>query len=393
MIQSLREQFNQAFTPEKYQKVFDFFQTKYNFVPTFRICETPVFFTAQFRNHVEDAIEKIIDVIVQPNFLDISAAAIPPEFNVPNETAHPDFLVIDFGVCTENGELVPKLIELQGFPSLYFFQLDLLNAYQSAFTLPDKTALFNFDSPETYLQHLHKLIVADAREEETIILEIEPEKQNTYIDFLATQHYIGTPIICVTKLFEQDDALYYLDANGKKVRVKSIYNRVIFDELAKRSDLKLQFDFKKPYVVHWVGHPNWFFRISKYTMPFLKNRFVPKTFFLNTIDVSTLHLENYVLKPLFSFSGQGVKIDVTASDIAAINDPENYILQEKVTYAEVLHTPSGTAKVELRMLLTWEKDAARPKIINNLVRVSKGKMIGVRYNKDKDWVGGSVGLF
>ncbi len=393
MIQSLRTKFNAEFTAEKYQKLFDFFREKYNYIPTFRICETPVYFTPQFKNYVEEAIERIIDVIIEPNFLELSAAAIPAECNVPNENAHPDFLVIDFGVCEENGELVPKLIELQGFPSLYFFQLDLLQAYQSVFNLPEKSALFNVTSTENYLLQLHKLIVADAREEETIMLEIEPEKQNTYIDFLATQHYIGTPIVCVTKLFEEGDALFYLNEVGKKMRVKRIYNRVIFDELAKRNDLKLQFDFKKPYSVHWVGHPNWFFRISKYTMPFLKNRFVPKTFFLNTVDISTLNLENYVLKPLFSFSGQGVKIDVTPSDIAAINDTENYILQEKVTYAEVLQTPSGTAKVELRMLLSWEKDAARPKIINNLVRVSKGKMIGVRYNKDKDWVGGSVGLF
>jgi hypothetical protein len=393
MIQSLRTKFNEEFTKKKYQKLLDFFLAKYNYAPTFRICETPVFFTPQFKNHVEEAIEKIIDVIVQPNFLEISAAAIPDEFNVPNENAHPDFLVIDFGVCEDNGELVPKLIELQGFPSLYFFQLNLVQAYQSVFNLPNKSALFNFPSSETYLQHLHKLIVADAREDETIMLEIEPEKQNTYIDFLATQHYIGTPIVCVTKLFEEGDALFYRDDTHKKIQVKRIYNRVIFDELAKRSDLKLQFDFKKPYDVHWVGHPNWFFRISKYTMPFLKNRFVPKTFFLNTVDVTTLNLENYVLKPLFSFSGQGVKIDVTPSDIAAIHDPENFILQEKVTYAEVLQTPSGTAKVELRMLLTWERDAARPKLVNNLVRVSKGKMIGVRYNKDKDWVGGSIGLF
>lgn len=393
MIQSLRTKFNAEFTVEKYQKLFDFFREKYNYIPTFRICETPVYFTPQFKNHVEEAIERIIDVIIAPNFLELSAAAIPAECNVPNENAHPDFLVIDFGVCEENGELVPKLIELQGFPSLYFFQLDLLQAYQSVFNLPEKSALFNVTSTENYLLQLHKLIVADAREEETIMLEIEPEKQNTYIDFLATQHYIGTPIVCVTKLFEEGEALFYLDEVGKKIRVKRIYNRVIFDELAKRNDLKLQFDFKKPYNVHWVGHPNWFFRISKYTMPFLKNRFVPKTFFLNTVDISTLNLENYVLKPLFSFSGQGVKIDVTPSDIAAINDTENYILQEKVTYAEVLQTPSGTAKVELRMLLSWEKDAVRPKIINNLVRVSKGKMIGVRYNKDKDWVGGSVGLF
>ena len=245
MIPSLREAFNRAFTDEKYQQLLGFFPEKYNYAPTFRICESPVFFTEQFKNYVNEALEKIIDVIVQPDFKERSAGAIPAEFNVPNENAHPDFLVIDFGVCEENGELVPKLIELQGFPSLYFFQLELVRAYQSAFNIPTHfTALFNGLSSESYLQHLYQLIVADASEEETILLEIEPEKQNTYIDFLATQHYIGTPIICVTKVYSEGDKLFYNNSDGRKIQIKRIYNRVIFDELAKRDDLKLQFDFR-----------------------------------------------------------------------------------------------------------------------------------------------------
>lgn len=104
-------------------------------------------------------------------------------------------------------------------------------------------------------------------------------------------------------------------------------------------------------------------------------------------------LENYVLKPLFSFAGQGVVIDVTEADIANIKDPQNWILQKKVKYAEVIDTPDGKAKAEIRIFYFWKNGESRPVATNNLARISKGKMIGVRYNKDKLWVGGTIAYF
>jgi len=145
--------------------------------------------------------------------------------------------------------------------------------------------------------------------------------------------------------------------------------------------------------VEWVGHPNWFFRISKFTMPLLSGKYVPESFYLDQIEEYPVDLENYVLKPLYSFAGMGVNLHITSDALDKITDRENYILQRKVQYAPVIETPTGPAKFEIRMLMVWEKDESRPKVINNLIRVSKGEMVGVRYNKDKDWVGASVGFF
>ena len=204
---------------------------------------------------------------------------------------------------------------------------------------------------------------------------------------------MGIKVLCLTNVLKSGRKLFYKNEKGKLIRIQKIYNRVIFDELDRRPDLNFGFDFTEELDVEWIGHPNWFFRISKYIMPFLKSDFVPKTYFVKDLEHYPADLENYVLKPLFSFSGQGVKIDVTPEDMEAIEDKSNFILQEKVKYVAALETPSEPAKIEIRMLMVWRKGDARPMIVNNLIRLSKGIMIGVRYNKDKEWVGASVGFF
>jgi hypothetical protein len=152
-------------------------------------------------------------------------------------------------------------------------------------------------------------------------------------------------------------------------------------------------DITQPLNVEWVPHPNWFYRISKFMLPMIHHPYVPKTYYLNEVTQLPRDLENYVLKPLYSFAGQGVIIDVTGSDIEKITDPENWILQRKVKYADIIKTRDVPAKAEIRIFYFWKKGAARPVAVNNLARLSKGKMIGVRYNKDKEWVGGSVAFF
>jgi hypothetical protein len=254
------------------------------------------------------------------------------------------------------------------------------------------TPLFGGLDTEGYFDLLREVICGDEKPENVVLLEVEPEKQNTLIDFHGTAKQLGIKVLCITKVVQSGERLFYENEKGQFVRIKRIYNRVIFDELDRRSDLKMGFNFTDALDVEWVGHPNWFFRISKYTMPFLKGEYVPKTYFLSELKTIPTDLENYVLKPLFSFSGQGVKIEVTPEDIAAVEDPTNWILQEKVNYVAALETPSEPAKIEIRMLMVWKKDWERPRLVNNLVRLSKGLMIGVRYNKDKDWVGASVGF-
>ena len=319
-----------------------------------------------------------------------------PEHRVPNEDAHPTFLVVDFGICEGNeGELVPKLIEMQGFPSLYFFQNDLAEGYKKHFEcIPEAmTPIFEGLDTEGYLETMREVIVGDSKPENVVLLEVEPEKQNTLVDFLGTAKHLGIKVLCLTKVIKQGRQLFYKNDEGALVRIEKIYNRVIFDELDRRPDLTFGFNFIDDLDVEWIGHPNWFFRISKYTLPFLKSAFIPKTYFLDKLTEYPKDLENYVLKPLFSFSGQGVKINITQQDLDEVEDRSNHILQEKVNYVAALNTPTEPAKIEIRMLMVWKKGEARPKVVNNLIRLSKGIMVGVRYNKDKDWVGASVGFF
>jgi hypothetical protein len=235
--------------------------------------------------------------------------------------------------------------------------------------------------------------LGDHDPENVILLEIKPEQQKTRIDFYCTRDYLKIPIVCLTDLMREGDRLFY-KKDGRKIEIKRIYNRIIFDELSQMKDqLGDVVDITQPLNVEWVPHPNWFYRISKFMLPLIHHPYVPKTYYLNEVTQLPRDLENYVLKPLFSFAGQGVIIDVTSSDIEKITDPENWILQRKVKYADIIKTPDVPAKAEIRIFYFWKKGAARPVAVNNLARLSKGKMIGVRYNKDKEWVGGSVAFF
>lgn len=339
------------------------------------------------------ACEDIIDVITDKNFKQLTERSIPAELNVPGEDNHPQCLVFDFGVCeNKNGELEPQLIEMQGFPSLFGFQLYHSEITASYADLPGNySSYLNGYNNDSYQQLLKEIIVGDHDPKNVILLEIYPEQQKTRIDFYCTQNLLGINIVCLTQLIAEGENLYYMH-EGVKTPVHRIYNRVIFDDLQQQENLGPIIDLSKPYNVEWVPHPNWFYRISKFTLPFIDNDYVPDTFFLNEVK-EPLPLEEYVLKPLFSFAGMGVVIDVTPEDIDRITDPENWILQKKVQYAPVILTPDEPAKAEIRLFYFWKKGWNRPKAIHNLARLSKGKMIGTRYNKDKEWVGGSIAFF
>jgi len=395
MVSSIRTNYNQAFNAATYQAFLQDINQTFNHTPPFRIAETPVFIDKPLKNQLIDACEGIIDQICVPDFKEKTARAILPKYQVAGEDDHTLFLQMDFGICqSENGSLSPQLIEIQGFPSLYFFQDMLANTYKKHFSIPENYShLFDGLDSESYINLLRKNIVGSSNPKNVVLLEIEPDKQTTRIDFLATQRDLGIAVKCISELKKDANKVYYIDEKGQKVGVEKIFNRVIFDELVRYPDLKRDFYFSEPADVEWIGHPNWFFRISKYTLPFLQSPYVPETQFLSEIKEIPENLEDYVLKPLYSFAGTGVIINLNRYDIDAIKDPENYILQKKVEYAPVIETPTGKSKCEVRMLMIWEKDAARPRIINNLARLSKGEMIGVKYNKNKDWVGASTGFF
>ncbi|WP_367392442.1 hypothetical protein [Lewinella sp. LCG006] len=394
MIPSIREQYNRDFTQEKYQALVDDVAETFGHRPPFRIAETPIFIDRALKNHLIQACEDITDVIVQPNFRDLSASALLAGQVVPNETPHTTFLQMDFGLCrAEDGSIVPQLIEAQGFPSLYFFQEAVAERYRKYFGISDEFAhRFGGLDAEGYREKLREIIVGDHDPENVILLEIEPEKQVTAIDFYVAKKWIGIEAVCVSKVIKEGTKLYY-EKEGRRIRIERIFNRVIFDELILRDDLPRQFYLTDDAEVEWVGHPNWFFRISKHTLPLIDSPYSPKAFLLSELEEYPQDLHNYVLKPLYSFAGKGVIININRFDLEAIKDPQNYILQRKVEYAPVVPTPDVPAKAEVRMMLLWERGAERPQLVNNLVRLSKGEMVGVRYNQGKVWVGGSVGFF
>ncbi|GAB4018987.1 hypothetical protein [Spirosoma koreense] len=401
MIQPVRQTYNQAFSPERYRAFLDKINTDLPDQLDFRVAETPVFVPKVLTDKLLQACDDIIQVITRPDFKALTDQAIPAGQRVPNEDAHTQFLAIDFAVCKDasngpsQGELVPQLIELQGFPSLYGFQPYVADLFRSMYPIPEGLShLFSDDTNADYLERLRELLVGDCNPEEVILLEIYPEKQKTRIDFVLTEKYTGVAPVCLTKIRKEGRSLYY-EKDGRQIRIKRIYNRLIFDDLQNFPDLRTSFHLTDDVDVEWVGHPNWFFRISKYTLPLLQSPYVPASYYLSELTEYPADLENYVLKPLFSFAGSGVKLNITTADLDAIptNERGAYLLQRKVKYEPVIQSPDGLVKCEIRMLFIWPKADARPTLITNLSRLSRGEMIGVNFNKNKDWVGGSVCFF
>jgi hypothetical protein len=392
MDQSARKAFNHNFSDEKYRQFLAQLSEVSSAKIEFRVAETPVFLTDDFRDKLIQAGNDIIQTILQPDFKQLTERAIPGKWLVANENGHPHFIALDFGVCKDNnGNIVPKLIELQGFPSLFGFQAFLGDAYREVFDIPtDWSVYFNGLNKASYTNLLKETILGPYQPDEVVLMDVNAPQQKTAVDFYCTQKLIGTPVVSLSDLKQDVNRLYY-EKDGEKKYIKRIYNRLIFDEIGNDPDVfSKNVDIRLPFDVEWITHPNWFYRISKFTMPYLQGDYVPKTQFLHQVKQITPGLENYVLKPLFSFAGQGVIIDVKAEDIEKIADPENWILQEKVNSEPVVHAPDGGVKVEIRLLYLWPDGDARPTLAINLARLSKGKMIGVRYNKDFDWVGGTI---
>ena len=173
----------------------------------------------------------------------------------------------------------------------------------------------------------------------------------------------------MTAIQKKGKQLFYTNAKGEEILVKRIYNRVIFDELELRKDLKLNFSFSDELEVEWAGHPNWFFRISKFILPFLKGKYFIETTLLSDLKVIPVDLENYVLKPLFSFSGSGVIFHVKKEDIEAIQEKDLYILQKKVNYVPIVQSPDGKVKAEVRILCVWRNNDASPTLLLSLIHI------------------------
>ena len=395
MIPSIRQQFNAQYTEEKYKKYLAQINSHTAHPVEFRIAETPVFIPNHFKNALLSAGDEIISILLDPSTLQHTQKAIPKEAICKSKMQNPGCMVLDFAIATDTyGNLIPKLIELQGFPSLFGFEVvqnqAILNNYQIQANF--NNYLNNYDE-SSYIAHLKKMI-RGKENKHTVLLEIFPHQQKTCIDFYITEELINIPIVCVSELLLENNKLYYCRA-GVKYLIERIYNRVVFDELKNQS---APIQEKGTYLqqvtdVEWVTHPHHFFTISKYSLPYLKHPSVPTTQFLNQVENLPTDLSKYILKPLFSFAGQGVEIDINVEMIQNITDPENWIIQEKVTYADCIETPTGMAKAEIRLFYFWDEYKNKYIATNNLTRLSKGKMIGVNYNKTATWVGGSLAYF
>ncbi len=397
MIPSLRRQFNQNFTSEKYQTFLRQIDDACGTHVQFRLCETPCFFPKQLIEQMaEDGKELIRQLVDSPEYLAHSDESIPAEFDVPNEAAHPMFVQVDFGMVRDaSGELQPKLVELQAFPSLYAYQAVLAQNYVEVFGLQPLAAnqlnyfLSGFDAT-SYRDLLKQAIVANHDPEDVILMEIHPEQQKTLPDFLLTEKMLGIRTVDITQIKKEGSRLYH-ECSGKGIPIKRIYNRAIVDEL-ERKGVKLAFDWRDDLDVEWAGHPNWYFRISKYSIPYLKHESVPKTWFLDRLDDIPEDLDNYALKPLYSFAGLGVVIAPKKEDVQAIPAERRgrYILQERLHFEPVIETPFGGTKAEVRVMYVWVEELMP---VLTIIRMGRGLMMGVDHNRNMQWVGASAGLY
>jgi hypothetical protein len=393
MDPELRSRFNADFSPEKYAALLGCINEAVRWPADFRISETPIFLTSEFRDEALKAARMIEAQTRTPEFARHAASAIPAGLEVPNESPHPEFVIVDLGICEEGGRLVPRLIELQAFPSLFAFQFMMLGCLRRSFpAIPANwTSAFGGLHDDEYLDLLRRTILGDSSPENVILLEIEPEKQKTRIDFACTEVLLGIRSVCLTTVKKRGRQLFY-ERDGRETRIERIYNRVIFDELERRPDLNVAFRFQDDLDVKWIAHPNWYYRVSKHSLPFLKTPHTSPAWFVDEFPAHE-SLSDYVLKPLYSFAGLGVDMEPTAEKIAGLADPHAWILQKKVNYAAFVQTVDGhRSKAELRMMLLWPENEPEPIFVNNLVRMSQGKMMGVDFNKEKTWVGSSIAL-
>jgi hypothetical protein len=392
MIPALRQSFNANFTPDKYQKLLRLMEERSGAAVPFRISETPCFFPGELLERMSRYGKELVQQLNGLEYRKASFDAIPPEFHAPRETPHPKFVQVDFGLVRDAaGNLQPKLVELQGFASLYAYQAMLSQAYMEVFELDEKlNYLLSGLDWEQYKKLLRRAVLGEQDPENVVLMEIDPLHQKTLPDFMLTERLLGIRTVDISTIKKVGSYLFY-ERDGHRVPIRRIYNRAIVDELI-RKRVKTAFKLTDDLEVEWAGHPNWYFRMSKFSLPFLKHECVPKAFFLDRVERVPDDLANYVVKPLFSFAGLGVLMNPTREDLAQIpkDKRSQYILQERMEFAPVIATPFGGTKTEVRIMYLWV-DELTP--VMTIVRMGRGMMMGVDHNKNMEWVGSSAGLW
>jgi hypothetical protein len=395
MIPALREAFNRNFRPEIYQQLLKNLEASAGTPIAFRVSETPCFLPKALLDQMaEYGRDLVLQLVNNPEYLRASDVTVPKQYNVANESPRPMFLQVDFGlVRNAQGALEPKLVELQAFPSLYGYQPVLAQQYIQSYELAADLGIYlGGHDHDTYQQQMRELIVAGHDPENVILLEIDPEKQKTFCDFLITQKDLGIAVVDILKLKERGKRLFY-EKGSREIPVHRIYNRCIVDEL-ERKGVELPFGLTEPLEVEWAGHPNWYYRISKFSIPYLNHTCVPTTWLLDQNSTVPRDHENYVLKPLYSFAGLGIKFNPTQADVDAIplEQRHQYMLQERMRFEPVIETPHGLTQAEIRIMYVWPEQGELTPVLP-LLRMGRGIMMGVDHNRNLEWVGGSAALW
>jgi hypothetical protein len=432
VIVRLRRDFNARFTAAAYARLKDRLDERCGTHVGFRVAETPVFLPAEMLDAMARTGAELTErLLANPAYLAAAERSIPTGYRVAGNSAHPHFMTADFAlVRSANGHLEPRLVELQAFPSVFGYQAVLAQEYRRAYSLGDELELFLSGLDEDAYWHLlRKTIVGDHDPRQVVLSEVTPLQQKTLPDFLVTAQRLGIALVDIAEIEPQGRRLRYRDAQGRWVQIRRIYNRAIADEMIARQ-VRLRFDLEAEWDVQWAGHPNWYFRISKFALPWLSgtagdaasqpsiqsvsppasHTAVPPAAFLQDFlagpgyaalqragvrlpqqPATDAVYQDLLLKPLYSFAGKGIVFAPSHAELEAIplSERGQYLVQQRMRFEPTIETPHGPTQAEIRILYAWPDGGAMTPAIS-LVRLGRGQMMGVDHNRDLEWVGASA---
>jgi hypothetical protein len=423
VINDLRDTFNAQYRSEGYRMLLKDLEARAGTKIEFRVAETPVFLPlAMLEEMAEAGVEFTRRLLRWPEYLASARRSIPMEFLVAGQSGdpgsdHPNFLTADFALVESvTGALVPRLVEIQAFPSVYAYQAMLNEAYREAFGLAESLGVFlgGLDA-ESFWELFRRTVLGRHTAENVVLTEVDPQHQKTLPDFLLTSQRLGIEVVDIATLVPIENKLHYRNTSGELIPIHRIYNRAIVDEIVARK-VKLPFDLTAAWNVEWAGHPNWYFLISKFAVPWLSmagESVVPPAAFLDDflggegfarLEAAGVKLphgqdpeavyDDLLLKPLFSFAGKGIQFGPSRAELEAIPEAErgNYLVQQRMHFVPTIRTPHGLTQAEIRILYIWP-DGGELMPALPLVRLGRGKMMGVDHNRNQEWVGASAAFW
>ena len=418
MIPELRRRFNSSFQPDAYLRFQEDLASRCGGSIQFRVAETPIFVPASLLQELTTQGARLADALIADSgYLHQAKQAIPRRFDIPFQTENPHFLTADFAlVRNEVGELEPRLVEIQAFPSIFALQVEICRSYRSAFGIPQELRhLLGGLTEAAYWNLLGRTVLGLHHPENVVLAEVSPLQQKTYPDFYLTSQKLGIPIVDIAQIEPVGKKLHYRNHKGRLTPIHRIYNRAIADEMIGKR-VHLRFGLEEEWDVEWAGHPNWYFLISKFSIPHLFRKgfaVVPPGVFLDDFlagpgrealsragvrlpkgDNGDQIYDELLLKPLFSFAGRGIEFEPSQARLETIPPAERsaYLVQQRMRFEPTIETPFGMTQAEIRILYLWP-DAGDLTPAISLVRLGRGRMMGVDHNKNKEWVGGSAAFY